>query len=78
MSVNNLETIEVSGHLVALETVYQLGEISKVERYNLSQPHRVELAKQKHVHPFLDKLFQPSKTGWFLKMIKSLLVAVKK
>ena len=29
---------EVSGHLAALETVYQLGVISKVERDNLSQP----------------------------------------
>jgi bacterioferritin-associated ferredoxin len=52
---------EVSGHLAALETVFQLGIISQTERDNLSQPHRIELAKHQHVRPFLDKLFQPSK-----------------
>ena len=52
---------EVSGHLAALETVFQLGIISQTERDNLSLPHRTELAKHQHVRPFLDKLFQPSK-----------------
>jgi len=39
-----------------------------VERDNLSQPHRIELARHKHVRPFLDKLFQPSKT-WLVPEI---------
>jgi len=52
---------EASGHLAALESVYQLGVISQTERDKLSRTHRIELAKHKHVRPFLDKLFEPSK-----------------
>jgi hypothetical protein len=52
---------ETSGHLAALDTVYQLGIISQTERDKLSRTHRIELAKHQHVRPFLDKLFQPGK-----------------
>ena len=64
---------EFTGHLAALDTVYKIGAISRVERNRFSHPHRKELSHHKAVRPFLDKLFQPGKS-WLIPEQKETLV----
>jgi len=55
------QVAEVSGHLAALDALYQLKIISKQKRDQKSKPWFEKRKPHMAVRPFLDKLFQPSK-----------------
>lgn len=55
------QVAKFSGHLAALEALYQLKIINKKERDQKSKPWFEQRNSHIAVRPFLDKLFQPSK-----------------
>jgi thioredoxin reductase/bacterioferritin-associated ferredoxin len=53
-------TAEASGHLSALESAFQLGVISKIQRDNAAKSYRKTIWHHQAVRPFLEHLFPPN------------------
>jgi len=57
--ISGAKAAEASGHLAALETAFALNVISDRERDLKGTPFRRQIARERSVRPFLDRLFRP-------------------